>query len=177
MVDKVWPSAREAVSDIPDGAMIHFGGFGGAGVPTRLIKALVEQGTGGIVGVSNHCGDGEEGLAELIKLGRVAKMIAAFPGAPSSYHFSRLYEEGRIGLELVAQGTLAERIRAAGAGTVGFYTRAGVGTVLEEGKEKRGFGGQEYLFERALLADVALVRAWRGDRYGNLVYRRSSQTF
>jgi 3-oxoacid CoA-transferase len=177
MVDKVRPSPREAVSDIFDGAMIHFGGFGGAGVPTKLIEALVERGTRGIVGVSNHCGDGEEGLAELIKLERVAKMITAFPGHRDSYHFSRLYEAGRVELEMVAQGTLAERIRAAGAGTVGFYTRAGVGTVLETGKEKRVFDGQEYLFERALLADFALVRAWRGDRYGNLVYRRSAQTF
>lgn len=177
MIDKTVASAAEAVADVRDGATVMIGGFGEAGSPIELIHALIDQGARGLTVVSNNTGSGEVGLAALIRQGRVAKVICSYPRTANSTVFPELYRAGRIELELVPQGTLAERIRAGGAGIPAFYTATAVGTVLEAGRETRDFAGRTYLLEHGLTADVALVKAKRADRYGNLVYNKTARNF
>jgi 3-oxoadipate CoA-transferase alpha subunit len=166
-----------AVADVPDGATIMIGGFGEAGSPIELIHALIDQGAKGLTVISNNTGSGRVGLAALIAAGRVAKMICSYPRSANSTVFPELYRAGRIALELVPQGTLAERIRAGGAGIPAFFTATAVGTQLAEGKEVRSFDGREYVMERGLVADYALVKAERADRHGNLVYNKTARNF
>ncbi len=179
MRDKVIASADEAVADIPDGATIMFGGFASAGSPTNLIRALVRRGTRGITAIANNIGIGDE-LDSLCTGRQIRKMIASFAirasGAQRS-EFERQWRAGEVELELVPQGTLAERIRAGGAGIPAFYTPTGVGTVVAEGRETRVIGGREYLLEYALTADVALLKARAADRWGNLVYHATGRNF
>jgi 3-oxoadipate CoA-transferase alpha subunit len=177
MIDKRIGSVAEAVSDIPDNATILIGGFGDAGKPSSLVDALVEQGASGLTVISNNAGSGEGDLALLLAKGRVRKIICSFPRTPGSVVFPKLYREGRIELELVPQGTLAERIRAGGAGVVAFYTPTGIGTRLTEGKEVRAVDGRECVLEYGIRADVALIKADRGDRWGNLTYHRLARNF
>ena len=177
MIDKRVESAAAAVADIHDGATVMIGGFGEAGSPIELIHALVDHGARDLTVVSNNTGSGRVGLAALIANGQVAKMICSYPRSTNSMVFPELYRAGKIALELVPQGTLAERIRAGGAGIPAFYTASAVGTVLAEGKEAREFDGREYVMERGLRADFALVRAETADRYGNLVYNKTARNF
>jgi 3-oxoadipate CoA-transferase alpha subunit len=177
VIHKRWESAAAAVADIRDGATIMIGGFGEAGSPIELIHALVDAGPRGLTVVSNNTGSGRVGLAALIARGQVRKMICSYPRSANSTVFPELHRRGEIELELVPQGTLAERIRAGGAGIPAFYTATAVGTVLAEGKESRCFGDSEYVMERGLRADFSLVKADRADRYGNLVYRRTARNF
>ena len=177
MIDKRWESAAAAVADIPDGATIMIGGFGEAGSPIELIHALIDTGPRDLTVVSNNTGSGRVGLAALIANRQVRKMICSYPRSTNSVVFPDLYARGEIELELVPQGTLAERIRCGGAGIPAFYTPTAVGTVLAEGKEARRFGDAEYLLEYGLRADYSLVRAERADRYGNLVYRKTARNF
>jgi 3-oxoadipate CoA-transferase alpha subunit len=170
-------SPDEAVRDVTDGSIVLIGGFGGAGQPFALIDALVRQGAVDLTVVSNNAGGGDTGLAALLAAGQVRKVICSFPRQPDSYVFDDLYRAGKIELELVPQGTLAERIRAGGAGIGGFYTRTGVGTLLAEGKEIREIDGLSYLLERPIRGDVALIRAHVADRMGNLVYRKTGRNF
>ncbi|MBT8337570.1 MAG: 3-oxoacid CoA-transferase subunit A [Gemmatimonadetes bacterium] len=177
MIDKVWPSVAEAVADIPDEATVMIGGFGEAGSPIELIHALIDQGASGLTVVNNNTGSGEVGLAALIAAGRVEKMICSYPRSANSTVFPERYRAGEIELELVPQGTLAERIRAGGAGIPGFYTPTAVGTPLAEGKEHRSFDGRTHVLERGLTADFALIRGHRADRYGNVVYNKTARNF
>jgi len=177
VIDKRWESAAAAVADIPDGATIMIGGFGEAGSPIELIHALIDAGPRDLTVVSNNTGSGRVGLAALIANRQVRKMICSYPRSTNSVVFPGLYARGEIELELVPQGTLAERIRCGGAGIPAFYTPTAVGTVLAEGKEARRFGDAEYLLEYGLRADYSLVRAERADRYGNLVYRKTARNF
>ena len=177
MIDKRVESAAAAVADIHDGATVMIGGFGEAGSPIELIHALVDHGARDLTVVSNNTGSGRVGLAALIANGQVARMICSYPRSTNSMVFPELYRAGKIVLELVPQGTLAERIRAGGAGIPAFYTASAVGTVLAEGKEAREFEGREYVMERGLRADFALVRAEKADRYGNLVYNKTARNF
>ena len=177
MIDKRFADPAAAVRDIGDGATIMVGGFGEAGSPVELIRALIKQGAGDLTVVSNNAGSGTTGLAALIKAGRVAKMICSYPRSADSEVFTELYRTGRIGLELVPQGTLAERIRAAGAGIPAFYTPTASGTDLAQGKPHRRFEGRECLLEHALEADVALIKAAAADRHGNLVYNKTARNF
>lgn len=177
MIDKRSVDAAAAVHDIRDGATVMIGGFGEAGSPTQLIDALIEQGACELTVVSNNAGSGTTGLAALIQAGRVAKMVCSYPRSADSEIFAELYRAGRIGLELVPQGTLAERIRAAGAGIPAFYTPTAAGTILAQGKPVRRFGDRECLLEHALSGDVALIRAKAADRHGNLVYSRTARNF
>jgi len=177
MIDKRVVSAESAVADIPDGATVMIGGFGEAGSPIELIHALIDQGATDLTVVNNNTGSGEVGLAALIKAGRVSKMICSYPRTANSTVFPELYHSGRTALELVPQGTLAERIRAGGAGIPAFYTPTSVGTPLEEGKERRIFGGRDYVLEYGLTADFALIKCLRADSYGNLVYNRTARNF
>lgn len=177
MIDKRFASAAAAIGDVPDGATIMIGGFGEAGSPIELIHALIDRGVRDLTVVNNNTGSGEVGLAALIKNGQVRKMICSYPRTANSTVFPELFRAGRIELELVPQGTLAERIRAGGAGIPAFFTATGVGTVLEQGKEKRVFGDREYVLEHGLRADVALVKAKLADRYGNLVYNKTARNF
>jgi 3-oxoadipate CoA-transferase alpha subunit len=177
MINKIVRNCREAVSDIPDGATILVGGFGMAGQPTELIDALLDQGAGNLTIVSNNAGNGDTGLAALLSAGRVRKVICSFPRQHDSYIFDGLYREGRIELELVPQGNLAERIRAAGAGIGAFFTPTGYGTPLGEGKETRVIGGKNYVLEYPIRADYALIKADKADRWGNLVYRKTARNF
>ena len=177
MIDKGCASAAAAVADIRDGATVMIGGFGEAGSPIELIHALIDAGPRGLTVVSNNTGSGRVGLAALIANGQVRRMICSYPRSANSTVFPELYRRGEIELELVPQGTLAERIRCGGAGIPAFYTPTAVGTVLAEGKESRSFDGAEYLMERGLRADFALVRAERADRLGNLVYRHTARNF
>ncbi len=176
MIDKFVSIVAEAVAGVRDGATVMIGGFG-VGQPVHLIEALIEQGAGDLTIVANNAGIGRTGLARLLELGRVCKVICSFPRTADPVVFDELYRKGALELELVPQGTLAERIRAAGAGIPGFYTATGYGTRLAEGKETREFDGRHYVFERALHADVALIEAWQGDRWGNLVYREAGRNF
>ena len=166
-----------AVAGIADGATVMIGGFGSAGQPVELIEALIRQGAGDLTVVNNNAGNGDHGLAALIQAGRVRKVICSFPRQHDSHHFDERYRAGQIELELVPQGNLAERIRAAGAGIGGFYTPTGVGTPLGDGKETREIDGRQYLLELPLRADVALVRAHLADELGNLVYRKTARNF
>ncbi|ODQ96636.1 3-oxoacid CoA-transferase subunit A [Mycolicibacterium holsaticum] len=173
----VLDSVDEAVAGIEDGATILVGGFGLAGMPFDLIGALIRQGARDLTIVSNNAGNGEVGMAALLKAGRVRKMICSFPRQADSYVFDELYRTGRIKLELVPQGNLAERIRAAGAGIGAFYCPTGVGTPLAEGKESREIGGRTYLLEYPISGDYALVSAHSADTVGNLVYRKTARNF
>ncbi|MFJ9665424.1 3-oxoacid CoA-transferase subunit A [Streptomyces sp. SID8111] len=167
----------EAVRCVRDGAVVMVGGFGAAGQPVELIDALIASGVGDLTIVNNNAGNGDIGLAALIAKGRVRKVICSFPRQHDSWHFDAAYRAGTIALELVPQGTLAERIRAGGAGIGGFFTRTGYGTVLAEGKETRVIDGQGYVLEQPLTADVALIKADTADRAGNLVYRKTARNF
>lgn len=177
MIDKRVSTVAEAVADVFDGAVVMIGGFGEAGSPIELIHALIDQGATGLTVVSNNTGSGQVGLAALVRAGRVKKMTCSFPRTANSTVFPELYRAGLIELELVPQGTLAERIRAGGAGIPAFYTPTSVGTPLEEGKEKRRFEGTEYVLEHGLQADFALIKARAGDRHGNLVYNSTARNF
>jgi len=177
MIDKRIESAASAVSDIPDGATVMIGGFGEAGSPVELIHALIDQGASDLTVVNNNTGSGEVGLAALIKAGRVSKMICSYPRTANSTVFPELYRSGRTALELVPQGTLAERIRSGGAGIPAFYTPTSVGTPLEEGKERRTFGGRDYVLEYGLTADFALIKCLKADYQGNLVYNMTARNF
>ncbi|ACR30557.1 3-oxoacid CoA-transferase subunit A [Burkholderia glumae] len=177
MVNKIFDSLQSAVADIHDGATVMIGGFGTAGMPSELIDALIAHGARDLTIVNNNAGNGETGLAALLKARRVRKIICSFPRQSDSQVFDALYRGGEIELELVPQGNLAERIRAAGAGIGGFFTRTGYGTKLAEGKETREIDGKHYVFETPIHADFALVKAFKGDRWGNLVYRKTARNF
>lgn len=177
MIDKRISSPEEAVRDVFDGATIMVGGFGEAGSPIELIHALIDQGAKDLTIVSNNTGSGEVGLAALLKAGRVRKFICSFPRTANSTVFPELYRAGKCELELVPQGTLAERIRAGGAGIPAFYTPSAVGTPLAEGKESREFDGREYVMERGLKADFAFVKGRCADTYGNVVYNKTARNF
>ncbi|MGQ0845759.1 MAG: 3-oxoacid CoA-transferase subunit A [Sporichthyaceae bacterium] len=170
-------TADDAVRGIADGATVLIGGFGGAGMPVALIDALVRLGPRELTVVSNNAGNGDWGLAALLAAGQVRRMVCSYPRQIDSHVFDGLYRAGKIELELVPQGTLAERIRAGGAGIGGFYTRAGVGTLLAEGKETRSIDGVDYLLELPIHADVALIQALRADDMGNLVYNKTGRNF
>jgi len=177
MIDKIVPTAEAALAGIADGATIMIGGFGGAGQPTELIDALIAQGAKDLVIVNNNAGNGDHGLAALLKTGRVRKIICSFPRQTDSHVFDGLYRAGKLELELVPQGNLAERIRAAGAGIGAFFSPTGYGTPLAEGKEQREINGKMYVLEMPIHADVALIKAERGDRWGNLTYRMTARNF
>lgn len=177
MINKQVTSVAEAVADVFDGATIMIGGFGEAGSPIELIHALIDQGAKGLTVVNNNTGSGEVGLAALIKAGRVAKMICSYPRSLNSTVFPELYRNGEIELELVPQGTLAERIRAGGAGIPAFYTATAVGTMLADGKETREFEGQTYVMERGLKADFSLIKCKAADTYGNLIFNKTARNF
>jgi 3-oxoadipate CoA-transferase alpha subunit len=177
MIDKTVASCEAAVADVPDGATIMIGGFGTAGLPDELIEALLAQGAKGLTIVNNNAGNGDSGLAALIGAGRVRKILCSFPRQADSWHFDREYRAGRLELELVPQGNLAERIRAAGAGIGGFFTPTGYGTELAKGKETRIIDGRGQVFETPIHADYAFIKAERGDRWGNLTYRMTARNF
>ncbi len=177
MIDKTVASVEEAVAGITDGSTVMIGGFGRAGQPVELIDALIEHGAGDLTIVNNNAGNGDTGLAALLAKRRVKKIICSFPRQSDSWVFDGLYREGAIELELVPQGNLAERIRAAGAGIGAFYTPTGYGTQLAEGKETREIAGRPYVLEYPIHADFALVSALRADRWGNVVYRETARNF
>jgi 3-oxoadipate CoA-transferase alpha subunit len=177
MIDKIFPDAMAALADVPDGATIMIGGFGTAGLPNELTDALLAQGARELTLVNNNAGNGDTGLAALLAARRVRKIICSFPRQVDSHHFDRLYRAGQIELELVPQGNLAERIRAAGAGIGGFFTPTGYGTELAQGKETREIDGRMYVLESPIHADFALIKAERGDRWGNLTYRMTARNF
>ncbi|MET0857836.1 MAG: 3-oxoacid CoA-transferase subunit A [Telluria sp.] len=177
MIDKTFESLERAVADVHDGATVMIGGFGNAGMPSALIDALIAQGARDLTIVNNHAGNGETGLAALLKARRVRKIICSVPRQADSQVFDALYRAGEIELELTPQGNLAERIRAAGAGIGGFFTPTGYGTLLAEGKETRLIDGRHYVLESPIHADFALIKAHRGDRWGNLVYRKTARNF
>jgi 3-oxoadipate CoA-transferase alpha subunit len=177
VINKEVASVAEAVADVFNGATVMIGGFGEAGSPIELIHALIDQGATDLTVVNNNTGSGEVGLAALIKCGRVSKMICSFPRSTNSTVFADLYRSGRTALELVPQGTLAERIRAGGAGIPAFYTPTAVGTLLEEGMERRTFGGCDYLLAYGLTANFALIKGRSADRHGNVVYNKTARNF
>src|SRR5688572_16826209 len=177
MIDKTVPDCVSAVAMVADGAVVMIGGFGSAGSPDELIDALIDHGARDLTIISNNAGNGEEGIAALIKAGRVRKIICSFPRQPDSHHFDAAYRAGEIELELVPQGNLAARIQAAGAGLGAIFTPTGYGTLLAEGKETREIDGRHYVLEYPIRADFALIRADRGDRWGNLVYRKTGRNF
>lgn len=177
MIDKRIDSPAAAVADIFDGATVMIGGFGEAGSPIELIHALIDQGSRNLTVVNNNTGSGHVGLAALIENGQVGKMICSYPRTVGSKVFPELYRSGKIELELVPQGTLAERIRAGGAGIPAFYTATSVNTPLAEGKEQRSFDGRDYVMEYGLKADFALIKCEAADRYGNLIYHKTARNF
>ncbi len=177
MIDKFVATVAEALADVPDGAVVLTGGFGGAGMPNELIDGLIAQGARDLTIVNNNAGNGESGLAALLKTGRVRKIICSFPRQADSHVFDGLYRSGKLEMELVPQGNLAERIRAAGAGIGAFFTPTGYGTDLAKGKETREIGGRMYVLEHPIHADVALIKAECGDRWGNLTYRKAARNF
>jgi 3-oxoacid CoA-transferase subunit A len=174
-VNKVVGSAKEALSDVHDGATIMFGGFGLCGIPENLIFALRDKGVKNLTCISNNAGVADFGLGLVMKNGQIKKMIASYVG--ENEIFEKLFLSGALEVELCPQGTLSERIRAAGAGIPAFFTPTGVGTLVAQGKEEREIDGRKYILEKALKADFAFVKAWKGDKYGNLVYRRSTRNF
>jgi 3-oxoadipate CoA-transferase alpha subunit len=176
-VTEICASPDDAVAGIADGATVLVGGFGMAGMPVALIDALIRQGAGDLTVVSNNAGNGDTGLAALLAAGRVRKVVCSFPRQSDSWVFDDLYRSGRIELELVPQGNLAERMRAAGAGIGAFFSPTGVGTPLAEDKETREIDGRTYVLEMPIRGDVALIGAHRADRMGNLVYRRTARNF
>jgi 3-oxoacid CoA-transferase subunit A len=175
MKSKVAASADEAVRDVFDGATLVVGGFGLCGIPENLIGALVRHGAKNLTVVSNNCGVDDWGLGQLLRTRQIRKMVSSYVG--ENAEFERQFLSGELEVELVPQGTLAERMRAGGAGIPAFYTPAGAGTLVAEGKETRSFDGRDYLLERGIVADFSMVAAWRGDRLGNLVYRKSARNF
>ncbi len=177
MIDKRVQSMADAMAGISDGATVLIGGFGAVGQPNALLEGLIEQGARDLVCVANNAGTGHTGLARLMELGRVRRMVCSFPRSVGSVVFEELYRAGKIELEIVPQGTLAERMRAAGAGIPAFYTATAAGTQLARGKEEREIGGRTYVLEHALPGDVALVEAWQADRWGNLTFRSSGRNF
>ena len=177
MIDKIVASCEAALADVHDGATVMIGGFGTAGLPNELTEALIARGAKDLTIVNNNAGNGDSGLAALIGAGRVRKIICSFPRQADSWHFDREYRAGRLELELVPQGNLAERIRAAGAGIGGFFTPTGYGTELAQGKETRVIDGRGYVLEAPIHADFALIKAERGDRWGNLTYRKTARNF
>jgi len=177
VISKIVRTMAEALEGVADGSTVLIGGFGSVGQPDALIEGLIEQGAKDLVCVANNAGGGHVGLAKLIQTGRVRRMICSFPRTSDSVVFEEVYRAGKIELELVPQGTLAERMRAAGAGIPAFYTATSACTQLARGKETREFGGRTYVMEQALHGDVALVEAWQADRWGNLTYRASGRNF
>jgi len=177
MIDKSVSTLADAVAGINDGATVMIGGFGPAGQPTQLIDALIEQGARDLTIINNNAGNGEIGLAALLKAGRVRKMICSFPRQVDSQIFDALYRRGEVELELVPQGNLAARIQAAGAGLGAIFTPTGYGTPLAEGKETREIDGRHYVLEYPIKADFALIKAHQGDRWGNMVYRKAARNF
>jgi 3-oxoadipate CoA-transferase alpha subunit len=177
MIDKIVQSIADALAGVRDGATVLMGGFGAVGQPDELIEGLIEQGAKDLTVVSNNAGAGKVGLAKLLEAGRVRKIICSFPRVAGSTVFEDLYRAGKLELEIVPQGTLAERLRAAGAGIAAFYTPTAAGTKLAQGKDVRDFNGRPHVMELALRGDVALVEAWEGDRWGNLTYRESGRNF
>lgn len=177
MIDKISPSIADALKGTRDGATVLIGGFGTAGIPNELIDGLIAQGARELTVVNNNAGNGDTGLAALLRTGRVRKIICSFPRQADSHVFDALYRSGKIELELVPQGNLAERIRAAGAGIGAFYTPTAYGTPLAESKEARVIDGRPYVLEYPIRGDVALIKAERGDRWGNLTYRKSARNF
>jgi 3-oxoadipate CoA-transferase alpha subunit len=177
MIEKQVASLADAVADVADGATVMIGGFGTAGLPNELVGALLAQGAKDLTIVNNNAGNGDTGLAALIAARRVKKIVCSFPRQADSHHFDRLYRAGELELELVPQGNLAERIRAAGAGIGGFFTPTGYGTELAKGKETREIDGRRYVLEAPLHADYAFIKAERGDRWGNLTYRMTARNF
>jgi 3-oxoadipate CoA-transferase, alpha subunit len=176
MKRKIYPDLDSAVADIPDGARIMFGGFGGAGFPNNLIQALARQGAKELTAISNNCGTREGELGVLFKLGRVRHVVAAFPG-PHSNYFQEQFAAGKVTLELAPQGILCERMRAAAAGLLGFYTTVGAGTEIAEGKEERVIDGKRCILERPIHADFAFIKAQEADELGNLTYRLAARNF
>ena len=170
-------AADEAVADVPDGATVLIGGFGTSGIPGELIDGLLEQGAKDLTVVNNNAGNGDTGLAALLAAGRVRKIICSFPRQVDSHVFDGLYRSGKIELELVPQGNLAERLRAAGAGIGAFFGPSSYGTPLAEGKETREIDGKHYVLEYPIRGDVALIKAERGDRWGNLTFRKAARNF
>ncbi|MGB7481396.1 MAG: 3-oxoacid CoA-transferase subunit A [Burkholderiaceae bacterium] len=177
MINKIAASIHEALADVPDGATVLIGGFGTAGIPGELIDGLIAQGARDLTVVNNNAGNGDQGLAALLKTGRVRKIICSFPRQVDSWVFDELYRAGKLELELVPQGTLAERLRAAGAGIGAFYCPTAYGTQLAEGKETCEIDGRQHVLEYPIHGDVALIKAERGDRWGNLSYRMSARNF
>jgi 3-oxoadipate CoA-transferase, alpha subunit len=182
MINKIAASIAQALADVKDGSTVLIGGFGTAGIPNELIDGLIAQGAKDLVVVNNNAGNADTGLAALLKTGRVRKVICSFPRQADSYVFDELYRSGKLELELVPQGNLAERIRAAGAGIGAFFTPTGFGTELAKNadgspKETREIGGKQYVLEYPIYGDVALIRAERGDRWGNLMYRKAARNF
>jgi 3-oxoadipate CoA-transferase alpha subunit len=177
LIDKTVATVEEAVADIFDGAAIMIGGFGTAGMPDQLIAALIARGVGDLTIINNNAGNGEEGVAALIREGRVRKIVCSFPRQSDSHQFDGAYHAGKIELELVPQGNLAARIHAAGAGLGAIFTPTGHGTLLAEGKETREIDGKHYVLEYPIHADFALIKAFKGDRWGNLVYRKTARNF
>jgi 3-oxoadipate CoA-transferase alpha subunit len=177
MINKIVASPAAALADVPDGATILIGGFGNAGMPAELIDTLIAQGAKDLTVVNNNAGNADAGLAALIGAGRVKKILCSFPRQADSWHFDKAWRAGKIELELVPQGTLAERIRAAGAGVGAFFTPTAFGTQLAEGKETREINGKGYVLEYPIHADYALLKADRADRWGNLTYRKTARNF
>jgi 3-oxoadipate CoA-transferase alpha subunit len=177
MINKIVQTMAEALAGIRDGAVVLLGGFGSIGQPNALIDGLIEHGANNLTIVSNNAGVGRIGLARLLELGRVRKIVCSYPRSVDPVVFEELYRAGKIELEIVPQGTLAERLRAAGAGIPAFFTATAVGTKLAAGKEQREIAGRRYLLEEALAGDVALIEAWQADRWGNLTYRSSARNF
>ena len=177
MINKIANSVAEALAGVPDGSTVMVGGFGTAGIPNELIDGLIEQGARDLTLVNNNAGNGEAGLAALLRAGRVRKVICSFPRQADSHVFESLYRSGAVELELVPQGNLAERIRAAGAGIGAFFCPTAYGTELSRGKETREINGRHYVLEYPIHADLALIKAERGDRWGNLTYRKAARNF
>lgn len=175
MINKVVPTADEAVADVVDGATLVVGGFGLCGIPENLIAALVRRGTKELTAVSNNCGVDDWGLGLLLRTRQIRKMVSSYVG--ENAEFERQFLSGELEVELVPQGTLAERMRAGGAGIPAFYTPTGVGTLVAEGKETRRIDGREYVLERGIVGDFSMVAAWKGDRLGNLIYRKAARNF
>ena len=177
MINKIVAGVAEAIGDVADGATVLVGGFGLVGQPNALIDGLIEQGARDLTVVANNAGSGHDGIARLMELGRVRRIVCTFPRSAGSVVFEELYDAGRIELEIVPQGTLAERLRAAGAGIPAFFTPTAAGTLLANGKEVRDIGGRPCVLETALHGDLALVEAWEADRWGNLAYRGTGRNF
>jgi len=177
MINKIVQTMAEAMEGIKDGSVVLLGGFGAVGQPNALIDGLIEQGAKDLTVACNNAGVGRIGLARLMDLGRVSKIVCSFPRSSDPVVFETLYREGKIELEIVPQGTLAERMRAAGAGVPAFFTATGVGTKMAVGKEHREIDGRTYILETALKGDIALVEAWQADRWGNLTYKQAGRNF